>query len=321
MTKGISLHIGINKVDPASYQLAPTRAGWDCVVVDNKGAIVRFPDSFNVAWEGPLTSCEKDAEDMFEIARSQKFKAEILRTQQATASNVETAIRKAAKKLKSGDTFFLSYAGHGSQVEDLTGDEWDGTDETWCLFDRMFLDDEQRALYAEFARGVNIVVLSDSCHSGSATRSKHSEIADESMLDQHRGRRSMGERTAMAIYEGNKKMYDQIQRSLPNPPPTLKASRLLLAACQDHEYANGDNENGVFTRALKKVWSNGEFEGSYSDLARGIRQELQAQYNQAIDDAKGDASGVKLQVPNFVRIKGSSKKALNALSGQKAFLI
>lgn len=318
MAKGISLHIGVNKVDPASYKLAPTNQGWDCVVVNDQGEITRFPGNFNVAWEGPLTSCEKDAEDMFEIARKQKFKAKILRTQQATAKNVENAIRKAAKKLASGDTFFLSYAGHGSQVEDLTDDEIDGADETWCLYDRMFLDDEQRALYAEFAMGVNIVVLSDSCHSGSATRSREDE---DFTLDQHRGRRSMGERTAMAIYQGNKKFYDNIQRALPNPPRKLKASRILLAACQDHEHAQGDNENGVFTRALKKVWSGGDFEGSYSDLARAVRQELQTQYNNAIDRADGNASAVKLQVPNFVRITGSSKKALNKLSKQKAFLI
>jgi len=318
VAKGISLHIGVDKVDPASYQLAPTSQGWDCVVVNDDGAITRFSGNFNVAWEGPLTSCEKDAQDMCALARSQKFKAKILKTQQATAKNVESAIRKAAKKLVAGDTFLLSYAGHGSQVEDLTDDEWDGTDETWCLYDRMFLDDEQRALYAEFAKGVNIVVLSDSCHSGSATRSKN---AEELSPRENRGRRSMSERTAMAVYEGNKKMYDKIQRALPYPPRKLKASRILLAACQDHEHAQGDDENGVFTRALKKVWNSGNFEGSYSDLAKGIRQELQTQFNDAIDNADGDASEVKLQVPNFVRIAGSSKRALNKLSKQKAFVI
>lgn len=321
MAKGISLHIGINRVDPVNYRLAPTHEGWECVVVNDQGALVRFPSSFHVAWEGPLTSCEKDAEDMFELARSQKFRAKILRTEKATAKNVETAIRRAARQLSAGDTFFLSYAGHGSQVEDLTDDEWDGADETWCLYDRMFLDDEQRALYAEFAKGVNIVVLSDSCHSGSATRSSNYDKTKEPTSHRHRGQRSMGERTAMAIYEGNKKLYDQIQRDLPNPAPKLKASRLLLAACQDHEHANGDDENGVFTRALKTVWSNGDFQGSYSELARAIRQELQSQYNDAIDKADGDASAVKLQVPNFVRIQGSSKKALNILSNQKAFSI
>ncbi|MEP6390255.1 MAG: caspase family protein [Halioglobus sp.] len=320
MAKGISLHIGVNRLDPASYQLAPTNQGWQCVVVNDEGEVTRFPGNFNVAWEGPLTSCEKDAEDMQALARRQKFSTKILRTQQATAKSVETAIRKAAKKLKSGDTFLLSYAGHGSQVEDLTGDEWDGTDETWCLYDRMFLDDEQRALYAEFDKGVNIVVLSDSCHSGTATRSVN---AEDHALKQHRGQRSMSERTAMAVYEGNKKMYDKIQRALPNPPPKLKASRILLAACQDHEHAHGDDENGVFTRALLKVWSSGAFEGSYSDLARAIRQELQAQYESAMDKAEGDASAsaVKLQVPNFVRITGTSKKALSKLSKQKAFSI
>ena len=321
MAKGISLHIGVNSVDPGEYLLAPTHAGWESVVVTKEYYPVRFDGDFNVGWEGPLTSCEKDAEDMFELAKSQKFKATILKTKMATVDNVETKIRSAAKQLSAGDTFFLTYAGHGSQVEDLSGDEWDGSDETWCLYDRMFLDDEQRALYSEFAKGVKIVVLSDSCHSGSATRSGESNSIEERKLPQHRGRRAISERTAKAIYQGNKKKYDLIQRSLKDPPPELKASRILFSACQDHEHAEGDDDNGVFTRALKKVWNSGKFEGNYGDFAKKIRDELQTNYNKAVDKAGGDASVVQLQVPNFVRIKGSSKAALAEFIKQRPFTI
>lgn len=321
MPKGISLHIGVDEVDPAGYRLNPTFAGWECVVVTEEYYPVSFEGDFQVGWRGPLTSCEKDAVDMLQLAKNQKFKASILRTKKATAKNVEDKIRNAAKQLESGDTFFLTYAGHGSQVEDLSGDEWDGSDETWCLYDRMFLDDEQRALYAEFARGVKIVVLSDSCHSGSATRSGESDSLEERLHRQRQGRRAMTERTAKAIYQGNKKLYDQIQRNLENPPPKLKASRILFSACQDHEHAQGDDENGVFTRALKKVWNNGKFEGNYGDLAKQIRDELQTNYNEAVDKTGGDASSVSLQIPNFVRIKGSSQKALNELMKQRPFTL
>lgn len=319
MPKGISLHIGVDEVDPAEYRLNPTYAGWECVIVTEEYYPVSFVGDFRVGWRGPLTSCEKDAEDMLQLAKKQKFKASILKTKKATAKNVVDKIRSAAKQLGAGDTFFLTYAGHGSQVEDLSGDEWDGSDETWCLYDRMFLDDEQRALYAEFARGVKIVVLSDSCHSGSATRSGESDSLEERLHRQRKGRRAMTERTAMAIYQGNKKRYDVIQQNLANPPPKLKASRILFSACQDNEHAQGDDENGVFTRALKKVWNNGKFKGNYGDLAKQIRDELQANYNKAVDKAGGDASVVSLQVPNFVRIKGSSKAALAKFIKQRPF--
>lgn len=318
MSKGISLHIGVNRVNPEKYTLAPTHAGWECMVVTDEYEPVRFKGDFRIGWEGPLTSCEFDAEDMAKICKSQGFSTTILRTEKATSDNVTRKIRDAARRLKAGDTFLLSYAGHGSQVEDLSADEWDGSDETWCLYDRMFLDDEQRVLYAEFARGVNIVVFSDSCHSGTATRGAFETPA---YSNRHRGRRAMEERTAKALYEGNRKLYDAIQRDLPNPPPKLKASRVLFAACQDHEHAQGDDENGVFTRALKQVWNGGKFDGGYEDFAKGIRDELQAQYNKAVDAAGGDASVVKLQVPNFVRVKGSSKAALSKLIRKKPFSV
>jgi hypothetical protein len=258
---------------------------------------------------------------MYQLAKSQKFEAKILRTKQATAKRVINEIRNAAKKLSAGDTFLISYAGHGAQVEDLTGDEGDGEDETWCLYDRMFLDDEQRELYAEFARDVKIVVLSDSCHSGSATRSGASSSSGELLPHVCGEVREMDERTAVAVYLGRKKEYDQIQRGLKNPPPKLKANRILFSACQDYEHAMGYKDGGVFTVALLKVWNDGRFKGSYGDLAKEIRDELQRNYNNAVDREGGDASKVRLQVPNFVRIEGSSKKALDEFINQRPFQI
>ena len=58
-------------------------------------------------------------------------------------------MRAAAKALSAGDLFFLTYSGHGGQVPDVTGDEADKQDETWCLFDGQLIDDE---LYFELSR-------------------------------------------------------------------------------------------------------------------------------------------------------------------------
>ena len=125
----------------------------------------------------------------------------------------------------------------------------------------------------------------------------------------------------MRIYQARKRDYDAIQRGLKNPPPKLKASRILLSACQDDQHAMGYKDGGVFTVALLKVWNDGKFTGSYGDLARGIRDEIQRNYNHAVDRRGGDASKVRLQVPNFVQIKGSSQKALDELIGSRPFEI
>ena len=67
----------------------------------------------------------------------------------------------------------MTYSGHGGQVPDGDDEEADSSDETWVAFDRQIVDDELYELWGKFKPGVRIVVLSDSCHSGSVNRGDH----------------------------------------------------------------------------------------------------------------------------------------------------
>jgi hypothetical protein len=141
--RGRSLHIGLNIVDNAAY-----------------GAAVP-----------PLRGCHNDARDMMRVAGAQGFRpSPILLDAAATAQAVIQAISEAAQDLRPGDCLFLTYSGHGSQMPDASGEEPDQLDETWVLYDRQLLDDELYALWGAFRPGVRILVLSDSCHSGTVTR-------------------------------------------------------------------------------------------------------------------------------------------------------
>ena len=143
MPQGISVHIGLNSVDPRHYE----------------------------GWDGQLTACEADAKDMQALAKKQRFSSStLLLTRAATAQAVSDAILGAAKALKSGDLFFLTYSGHGGQVDDTNSEEKDRMDETWVCYDRQLIDDEVYELWSKFKLGVRILVLSDSCHSGTVTR-------------------------------------------------------------------------------------------------------------------------------------------------------
>src|SRR3954469_21230797 len=137
-----SLHIGLNFVDPAGYD----------------------------GWDGQLAACERDAEDMLSIAKAQGYEARHLKREQATSAHVLKELAQAASSVRAGEHFFLTYSGHGGQVPDTNGDEPDHFDETWCLHDRMLLDDELYAMFGRFAAGARIFVLSDSCHSGTVAR-------------------------------------------------------------------------------------------------------------------------------------------------------
>lgn len=69
---------------------------------------------------------------------------------------------------------FISYSGHGSWQKDFNGDEVDGRDEVLCPLDcdtrGMILDDIIRASFIDkLGSHVNVVWVSDNCHSGSCT--------------------------------------------------------------------------------------------------------------------------------------------------------
>ncbi len=210
---------------------------------------------------------------MTALARSRGFKPKTLLRTQVIVKAVKAAILQAAKSLKSGDTFLLTYSGHGGQVPDTNGDEGrfgdthDGMDETWCRFDRQFIDDELAALYARFKAGVRILALSDSCHSGSVTRAVE-------RVPQARAR-LLPPIKAREVYEKNKKVYDAVQRSVTGAErQNVKATVLLISGCQDRQVSRDGDFNGAFTGALKAVWKDGAFNGNYKNFRDQIAAKM-----------------------------------------------
>ena len=69
-----------------------------------------------------------------------------------------------------GDVIYIHYSGHGTFVEDRNADEVDGYDEALYLIDGPLIDDDLNNCLRGTPEGVNVVLLLDSCYSGSATR-------------------------------------------------------------------------------------------------------------------------------------------------------
>lgn len=252
MPKGIALTIGLNLVDPKHY------AGWD----------------------GALNACEADAGDMADIAKTQKFMIKTLLTKAATRATVSEEIAKAAKLLKPGDILLLTYSGHGGQLPDLNGDEPDGNDETWCLYDGELVDDELYSLLGKFANGVRVLVFSDSCHSGTAVKAVYyhgiaAARSSGSSLALVRYR-AMPPDVALRTYRKNKEFYDPILKKadLEKAQQTVKASVLLISGCQDNQYSSDGNFNGLFTGTMLQVWNQGKFVGSYRKFHKSIVQRM-----------------------------------------------
>ncbi|HKQ76999.1 MAG TPA: caspase family protein [Blastocatellia bacterium] len=246
MPKGISLNIGLNFVDS-----------------------IQYGDSYE-----ELQGCEKDARAMQALAAGQGFQTKLLINNQATSNAVIGEIKNAASQLIGGDFFLLSYSGHGSQlINELNGDEEpDGLDETWVLFDRNLIDDELDVLWSYFLPDVRILVVSDSCNSGTITRSSlpspRVSLVPTSQAGQigQPGRRSRRIRRGVQTSHMSqfRKTYDDILSGLSKLETyAICACVMSLSACEDGQSADDGMENGAFTEALLRVWDNGAFIGDY----------------------------------------------------------
>ena len=265
--KAMSLHVGLDSVSAAAY------GGWD----------------------GPLAACEFDANDMAAVATAQGMKPKVLLTKKATRAAVLAAMRDDAKKLGAGDFFLLTYSGHGGQVPDVTGEEADKKDETWCLYDGQLIDDELYFELSRFKAGVRILVLSDSCHSGTVTR-------DRMPPPPPPGQRAklMPDAVARRVYQQHQAFYDKLQQGVAKAAGTpvvdpdtaiaqvaqsgrlaaivskFDAAAMLISGCQDNQTSMDGEHNGAFTEQLLKVWDQGRFDGNYALFHARIRARMPA---------------------------------------------
>jgi len=259
MAKGTALTIGLNAVDPKHYE----------------------------GWSGELVACEADARSMAAIARRQRFTTSMLLTKRATRRAVLGAIGRAAKTLRGGDIFLLTYSGHGGQIPDRNGDEPDMEDETWCLYDGELLDDELFDAWTRFASGVRILVTSDSCHSGSVTRAAYAALAATVTravsggggavggLDSAPRHRAMPPEVAVRTYYAHRKFYDDVgSRVDKDAVKHIKATVMLISGCHDNQLSSDGDFNGLFTARLVQVWNDGNFARDYRAFHRAIVKKM-----------------------------------------------
>jgi len=142
--RGLALCIGLNHVDPNAYD----------------------------GWNGALGGCENDANGMAWVASSIAgfYDVKVLIEDEGNIRNVRSHIAWAANDLRPGDLFMITFAGHGNSCTDDGTDENDGRDETWCMWDGEWLDDDRFSMWTRFARGVRVLVVPDSCHSATSSR-------------------------------------------------------------------------------------------------------------------------------------------------------
>ena len=180
--------------------------------------------------------------------------------QEATREKILQAIDKLVEQTEEGDTAFFYYAGHGSRVRNTLSSESDKLDESLVPADaaRGALDIRDKELADRFnkildANGSVIVVL-DSCHSGSATR----------------GPGGISPATTRMIPFDPRDVRDGKVR-----PEIWKRGAVVLSATQKDQLANEHQDDfgidsGVFTTALLRALRTSELTEPVQNLHRRI---------------------------------------------------
>jgi hypothetical protein len=267
MSRKRSIHIGLARVGAGAY----------------KGG-----------WIGFTRHAARDAEAMRALAHAEGFEAQALITEAATRKAVEDAVLDAAATLDAGDLLVWSYAGHGARVPDqgpghrFGGDE--ERDQSWCLYDGFLLDDEIRDYLTRFRRGVRVLLISDSCFSGTMTSSMSGsgETIAVDDGDSDDTLRAMPAEHVHETMQAHGERYQPIRDRLAAASRDVAASVLLLAACGDNAFAFEGDNHGKFTGALLETWASGSFDGDHRELHAAIAARTGRQVPVLLPDGEHD---------------------------------
>ncbi len=192
----------------------------------------------------------------------------VVKDEAATRAGMLAALEQLAREAGPNDTVYVHYSGHGSQVEDLNGDEPDDhLDETLVPQDgrtagvRDITDDELDAVFS-WMLAKNAFIVLDSCHSGTATRSL--DIRTRSIPQDNR----------IDIY---KKAEDAKPKTRAIVPVVTSRYVVMTGAASHQEALDGPVDgryHGFFSYSLSKSIGSAGPGASPRDIFTGIEREL-----------------------------------------------
>lgn len=252
--------------------------------------------------DSDLSGCVNDANDWGTALTKRGFTVTKLLDAAAQGQAMREGIATVIEAAESGDLVVIQYSGHGSFVPDDDGDEPDNTDECLCPHDIMengpITDDELAELFAMRARGVKVVFISDSCHSGTVarfapittpptTKDKASPIRKVRFLPP-------------GVYLSSAETSKLGVRSRRPASPPGRYEALLIAGCQDTEYSYDawfeGRPNGAFTFVALRSLSGLPATATYRDWYRAIRTALPSQQYPQSPNLYGTSSMKKWKV-------------------------
>lgn len=224
-----------------------------------------------------LAGCVNDANAWAgALARLGFDTPQLLLDGQATRAAIVRHLSVLVDGSQAGDVIVFQFAGHGTQVPDLDGDELGGDspgeDEALCPHDCMsgelLIDDDIRAIFGRLPHGVNLTCFMDCCHSGTIARFAFGRPAsapppgararfipaDRQLIEQFVARR----RDTLArggSADGGQPLRD-----------------VVFSACLSSEVALETNGQGDFSRLALQVLAGGTGGMSNGEFAERVTQ-------------------------------------------------
>ncbi len=233
---------------PAAARTTPVRRAL-CIGIDE------YPTA-------PLFGCVNDARLWAASFETLGFDSVgLLVNEQASQAGILAALEEMVVSARPGDALVVQYAGHGTQVEDLDGDEAnqippDSIDEALVPYDyqsgHLILDDDLGRVFDKLPKGVGLTVFLDCCHSGTATRAF-------SLGRPPRAASSENERY-IVLDRGTLDAFRELRKSEPlsraSAPEGMR--EVTFAACQPNQTAKEKDGHGYFTLAATALLTGGD---------------------------------------------------------------
>lgn len=281
----------------------------------------------------PLRGCVNDALLIGEMLRYAGFDVRQVHDRAATKKGILARLESEVARLRKDDYFVFWNSSHGYQLVDRSGDELhDGLDEAICTYDTdvrdPFSDDKIAKVFSRANREATVFLASDSCHSGTLTKSAVDSLRRNSNDPQHyraprlwlpppdiRFRSGHTDFDMWALVEEKpaaKKGHDLggvIPRTfgrLGHPPPEVP--NLFLAACRADQVSwdsfFGSQFHGAmtfnFAKAVLSAWKAGKAI-SYAEAHKKASAGVRSRFDQ---DPQLDGPSAFLDMPVFGYVPG-----------------
>ncbi|WVN88956.1 uncharacterized protein L203_104171 [Cryptococcus depauperatus CBS 7841] len=220
-----------------------------------------------------------------------------------TRDNIIRAMKWLVSGAERDDALFFHYSGHGTQTEDVNGDEVDDDDEAICPVDYesagLLIDDDiHELLVTPLPAGCRLTAIFDSCHSATVmdlpyVYSINGTIKEpDLMAEASQGLLSTG----MDILKGDtggimsslfgaaKQVWEAKQADeKTKQTKTSPADVIMWAGCRDDQTSADTQEAGKATGAMSYAFIaalNKNPQQTYIQLLNSIREEMKGKYTQ-----------------------------------------